>query len=149
MRLWRVSRHKDLSGTGGLVDDGRWHTRGTPIVYSAENAALAILETIMQIRIDGSEYPEGFHLLEIELPDRLGLERIRLEDLPEGWKQNATATRAIGDRWLASSGSVLLEVPSVVAPASHNVLINPRHRDAAAIRVVRTFADPFDVRLFR
>lgn len=148
MRLWRVSRHTDLTGTGGLVADGRWHARGTPVVYTAEHAALAILETIVQLRIDGSEYPEGYHLLEIDVPDRLRLEQIRREDLPGNWTRDDKATRSIGDAWLASSRSVLLEVPSVVAPASHNLLINPRHPHATRLRIVRTITDPFDPRLF-
>jgi hypothetical protein len=46
MILWRLTRraHADLRGRGGELADGRWHTRGRPIVYGASTAALAALE---------------------------------------------------------------------------------------------------------
>jgi len=37
--LWRVSRHRDLAGAGGLRAPGRWHERGLPVVYLAETPA--------------------------------------------------------------------------------------------------------------
>ena len=33
MVLWRISRHRDLDGNGGLRAAWRWHERGFPIVY--------------------------------------------------------------------------------------------------------------------
>jgi len=39
-------------------------------------------------------------------------------------------------------------VPSVLVPETHNVLINPRHNDAAQIRMLNGFPYPLDARLF-
>jgi hypothetical protein len=39
-----------------------------------------------------------------------------------------------GTAWAESRRSLIAEVPSVVVPAEHNVLINPRHADAARLR---------------
>jgi len=29
MTLWRISKHPDLSGAGGRIGSGRWHSRGS------------------------------------------------------------------------------------------------------------------------
>ena len=52
MLLWRLTRrpHADLSGRGGEIADGRWHSRGRPVVYCASSAALAVL---------GEDFPEN------------------------------------------------------------------------------------------
>ena len=42
MILWRISRHRDLSGEGGLRAAGRWHEAGRPVVYLAESPAAAM-----------------------------------------------------------------------------------------------------------
>jgi RES domain-containing protein len=56
-------------------------------------------------------------------------------------------TRAIGDEWLSSQSSLLLRVPSAVAPNSFNCLFNPRHADAALAKVLSATKHPFDTRL--
>ncbi|WP_155836914.1 RES family NAD+ phosphorylase, partial [Paraburkholderia mimosarum] len=43
MEFWRISNYADLRGIGGLRASGRWHYRGQPVVYLAENPALALL----------------------------------------------------------------------------------------------------------
>lgn len=43
------------------------------------------------------------------------------------------SARTAGDGWIASGATALLLVPSVIVPDEYNVLINPRHGDAAAI----------------
>jgi len=45
MVLWRISRHRDLKGIGGLKAGGRWHFPGQPKVYLSENPASALLGT--------------------------------------------------------------------------------------------------------
>jgi hypothetical protein len=42
-----------------------------------------------------------------------------------------------------------LRVPSVLAPATWNVLINPRHAASRLIRIVRFHFHAIDVRLLR
>ena len=50
-------------------------------------------------------------------------------DLPAGWDaEPATRVgRDLGTAWLDAAETVPLRVPSVVVPAEHNVLLNPRH----------------------
>ena len=146
VQLWRVSRYPALDGVGGLYAEGRWHTRGQPIVYCAPNSGTALIEWIVHLELSPEVIPERIPYLIVDLPDDLDLER-HAAVLPEDWKANVAVTRDIGDEWLASRRTAALLVPSAVVPETINVLINPLHPDAARITVVRNFEDPFDPRL--
>ena len=71
MILWRVSGFADLVGQGGLVASGRWHSRGRPIVYTADSNALALLEA--RVHIEQAGVPRTYQLLEIEAPDTIAV----------------------------------------------------------------------------
>jgi RES domain-containing protein len=151
MRLWRISNHADLSGEGGRLVDGRWHPRGLPVVYLAEHPALALLEHLVHLEIDLADLPDGYQLLEVELPDDLAIERITAEGLialdPE-WPRNAQLTQRLGGDWLRSRRSPLLGVPSVILPRSTNFLLNPSHLDASRAAIASATRPPYDHRLF-
>ena len=57
--------------------------------------------------------------------------------LPDGWDAMPPnlVSQSIGDRWLESSRSAVLRVPSVVVPAESNYLLNPRHPDFDRIEI--------------
>ena len=57
MTLWRVSNYRLIDGQGGLVASGRWHTKGRRVVYSAQSAALALLEMLVHMEIDVEDQP--------------------------------------------------------------------------------------------
>jgi RES domain-containing protein len=144
--LWRISKSRSLSGEGGLIASGRWHTKGCRVVYCAENPATALVEVLTHFEIDPEDQPVGLRWLEIEVPDLLSIETARIRG---DWRQNLARTRAVGDEWLLSGRSVLLRVPSVLAPRTWNVLINPQHHDATAIKLVRSHRHALDPRLIR
>jgi RES domain-containing protein len=144
MILWRISRHRDLSGAGELRAPGRWHYSGQPIVYLAESPAAALLEVC--VHTCANDVPPDFTLLSIEGPD-LKVQSVRVHDLPSAWREQMDITREIGTSWLAKGASVLLRVPSALVPETANLLFNPRHADATKFRVTRTFSYPFDTRL--
>jgi RES domain-containing protein len=131
MLLWRISDHADLSGRGGLLSAGRWHSIGRPVIYTAESSAGALNELL--VHMDRKFLAPDFQLIGIGAPDTL--ERTAIETLPDGWKNDVRATREIGDRWLASGTSALLRVPSAIIAHSYNVLINPQHASAAEIGI--------------
>ena len=149
MILWRISNHSTLDGGGGLSLSGRWHTAGRRIVYCAPNPATALLEVLVRTEIDIDDVPVNFRYLEIEAPDALAVEDLDTSALAQSWRTDLPLTRRAGDQWLQSSRTALLRVPSVIVPATWNVLINPRHPDSAQIRVIRTFSHGLDPRLFR
>jgi len=148
MTLWRISNYATLDGSGGLYAAGRWHTRGHPVVYCAWNPATALLETLVHLEIDAEDRPERFQLLKIEGPEGLALERVKATALSAGWAEDASATQAIGDAWLAERRTLLLEVPSVLAPETWNVVINPAHREFGRLKIAATYEHAFDARLF-
>jgi RES domain-containing protein len=58
------------------------------------------------------------------------------EDLAVDWDAAVApaVTRELGTRWLQSRGSLALQVPSALSPAT-NLLINPQHPDAGQVTV--------------
>jgi RES domain-containing protein len=147
--LWRVSNHAALDGLGGLRASGRWHTRGKPIVYCAESAAAALLETLVHAEIDAEDIPLTFRYREIEAADSVSVEAIRMADLGSAWQTRVDRTRGAGDKWLRSGRTAILRVPSVIAPGTWNALINPEHPDSAGIRIARVHSHVVDGRLLR
>ena len=147
MVLWRISRHCDLDGLGGPRAPGRWHERGLPVVYLAETAAGALLEVC--VHTAATDVPPSYTLLEVTVPPSMTVEAINLDSLPQDWSEDLEATRAIGSEWLRSMHSAWLRVPSVLAPATFNVLLNPGHRDSGKIAITSVLEYPFDVRLKR
>ncbi|MGA2133731.1 MAG: RES family NAD+ phosphorylase [Bryobacteraceae bacterium] len=143
MILWRISRHRDLSGAGGLRVPGRWHHAGLPIVYLAGSPAAALLEVC--VHTSANDVPPEFTLLKIDGPD-VEFAGIRAEDLPRDWRSSPETTRGVGAAWLRKKNAVLLEVPSAIVPETGNFLFNPLHGDAARFRITDVFAYPFDIR---
>ena len=68
MRVWRLcsARHADLSGKGGTLVGGRWHRAGSPIIYTASNGALALLE----MRVHSPQNIDDLVLLQIDVPEQ-------------------------------------------------------------------------------
>jgi len=144
--LWRISNFSTLDGGGGLTAPGRWHTAGQRIVYCAANPATALLEVLVHAKIDFEDVPVNFRYLEIDAPDTLAIEDV---GLGERWWTDLAATRRAGDRWLRTGQTALLRVPSVIVPATWNFLINPRHAESGAVRIIREHSHGFDLRLLR
>ena len=149
MILWRVSNNSTLDGSGGLRTSGRWHTRGRRVVYCAPNPATALLEVLVHATIDVEDVPVNFRYLEIQAADSVSVASVSLGTLGRKWHADLDATRRYGDEWLLSGRSALLRVPSVVAPATWNMLVNPRHPDSGRIRIVHIHEHPIDLRLLR
>jgi RES domain-containing protein len=144
MILWRISRHRDLSGAGGLKVPGRWHYAGRPVVYLAGSPSAALLEVC--VHTSANDVPPEFTLLKIAGPDP-AVSVVKLEDLPQDWRTRLEATRDLGMAWLRKREGVLLQVPSAIVPETPNFLFNPMHTAAAKFRVTDVFVYPFDMRL--
>jgi RES domain-containing protein len=150
MRVWRIARgcYAPLDGEGARLNGGRWNSAGRPVVYTAQTAALAVLEVL--VWTDPEDVPDDLRLFEIELPDGAAAEQVNAADLPRSWMEpGSPECAAAGDRWLADAASLALAVPSAVLPEERNLLINPRHPDAARVRVAESRPFAFDLRLLR
>jgi RES domain-containing protein len=141
MVLWRISRHRDLSGIGGLKAAGRWHHAGHPIVYLAETPASALLEVC--VHTSANDVPPEFTLLKIQGPD-IEMASIGIDALPDDWRTQLEVTRDLGAAWLEKNDGVLLRVPSAIVPETMIYLFNPIHQQAKDFRVVEVIAYPFD-----
>jgi RES domain-containing protein len=86
-------------------------------------------------------------LLRIAVPEEVSHERLDHSKLPRDWIDDAEMTREVGTAWLRSSHSALLHVPSALVPETFNVLLNPLHRDAGAVKIESAYAYPFDSRI--
>jgi len=140
----------DLSGGAAAAEPGRWNKKGEPVVYTATSVALATLETAAHVNPTG--LPLNKFLVQIVVSPKAWTRREVLDISAIGptWKavpSGATSERA-GSDWLRSRRSVLLLVPSVIAPEEHCVLINPAHPDAKDIRAVVLRQMEYDL-LFR
>src|ERR1700685_2097429 len=119
MILWRISRHRDLSGTGGFRASGRWHHAGRPVLYLAGSPSAALLEVC--VHTSANDVPPEFTLLKIEGPTAK-IAVIKLEDLPPEWTTRLDVTRDLGTEWLRNKRGVLLQVPSAIVPETVNFL---------------------------
>jgi RES domain-containing protein len=143
MILWRISRHQDLRGMGGLKTAGRWHHAGHAIVYLAQTPASALLEVC--VHTSANDVPPAFTLLKIQGPD-LEVPSIPIVSLAKDWQTHLEVTRDLGTAWLEKKRSVLLRVPSAVVPETANFLFNPSHKQAAKFHIAEVFSYPFDLR---
>jgi RES domain-containing protein len=154
VRLWRIAveapsyKADDLSGAGAKITGGRWNSIGTPLIYSATNIALAVIETVLHIRSGG--LPFNRYLVEIDIPDDVWTARVVLGPLPGGWDAipAGMTSRTTGDNWAASNSSALLLVPSVSVPDEYNVLINPLHPTTTTITATTIKRWHYDPRFF-
>jgi RES domain-containing protein len=153
MIVFRIEREKYLKTTllgieASRTDGYRWNSFNTRMVYTAETRALATLE--VSVHLDLSEdLPDDRFYVQIEIPDELIIQEVKLEDLPEGWnsKPPGSATQTIGDDFVNYNESAVLRVPSSIVPEEYNYLINPNHPNSSKIKVLGTTKMDFDIRL--
>ena len=152
--LWRIAVEtpaypaSDLSGTGARITGGRWNSKGAPVVYCSTSIALATLETVHYLR--GGGLPFNRYLVRIAIPDDVWDARQVLDPFPGGWDAipAGLSGKRAGDGWIAAGKSALLLVPSVIVPDECNVLLNPRHADAAVVTASTVRRWIYDPRFF-
>ena len=140
MQAWRICRepYAELTGGGARLWGGRWNSAGRPLVYAADTAALAVLEVRVHLDLSWDLLPPDYVLLTLDLGPA-GIET--MPALPPD-------TVAFGDAWLEGQRTAVLRVPSVIVPESMNVLVNPRHPEAALVTIANRRPFAFDERLW-
>jgi RES domain-containing protein len=149
MRVFRIGdpagKYPIYSGEGAASVEGRWHERGQEVIYASEHYSTAMLEKLAHYN---GLLPPNQHFLEIELPAGTSYEEVTKDSLPDWQLPDSPAARRFGADWIGERRSAILIVPSYVAREESNVLINPRHAEAKAIRPGREKPVFWDVRLF-
>ena len=135
-----------FSGEGAFRYGGRWNSRGVPVVYLGGNPSISTLEIV--VNTDDSEdlYRIPYVLIPVDFEKAL---ITRPQSLPDDWKQDPPpqSCAAVGDEWLRSDRSAMLEIPSAVIPLERNFILNPLHKDFAQIKIGKPQKFEFDSRL--
>jgi RES domain-containing protein len=117
---------------------GRWNSPGQPMLYTAANPSLAVLEVLVHLDLPPELIPNDYRLLSIDVPDDAPTQV--LPALPQD-------TVTTGDAFLHGAQTLTLRVPSLVVPQEINTLINPRHLAFRQIQLVANEPFRFDPRL--
>jgi RES domain-containing protein len=134
-----------FDATGSTLAPGRWNTPGSPMIYSSEHFATALLEKLVH---GSGRLPPNQHYVEITIPAGLSYEVLSEPSLP-GWdSMPATVSKPFGEKWCSERRSVILIVPSVVARPENNILLNPAHPQFPAIKASLHKPVYWDHRLF-
>jgi len=138
-----------FNGEGAFRFGGRWNSRGTRIIYTAGNLALAALE--MLVHLDDDSLLLEYSFIMARVPPELILPVEKFRSLHKDWSSSPapTAIQRIGDDWARQMTSAVLEVPSSVIPLEKNYLLNSAHADYAKIRLGKPVKFAFDERLKR
>ena len=138
------ARHARLDGEGARRVGGRWNSPGRAVVYMAESIALAVLENL--VHMSRKDFPSGYVCVAAVLPPDITVvhesELRLLRDLRD------ISPQALGDWWIRTRESAVLQVPSAVVPWECNYLLNPAHPEFPRIRVDPPALFHFDERLF-
>lgn len=149
MIVFRLAAEKfknDLSGKGAAIWGGRWNPVGVPMLYTSQSRALANLE-LMVHTIPGV-VPEGYYILEIEIPETVPLLEVTEKQLPQNWRRMEHVTQLIGQDVIKQQLYTGLKVPSASVPHECNYLLDPGHPDFHLIKIIRVEPYAFDERLF-
>ena len=146
-RVYRVcrARHARLDGAGARLAGGRWNSPGRAGVYMAETVALAVLENL--VHMSRQDFPNGYVCVAAVLPDTVSVTTERDLRLRAGLQE--LSSQALGDWWIETEESAVLQVASAVVPNEHNYLLNPAHPEFALIAADPPALFHFDPRLFR
>ncbi len=141
--LWRITRRDRaetaFTGKGAARYPGRWNQRGTPVVYTAESLAGAVVELLAYFQDIRSLETRVYFRAHVEEQAILALDP---KALPKDWRAfpYPASTQRVGTGWQHEGASVGLRVPSVLIAETYNVLLNPEHPEFPnAVRVEGPF----------
>ena len=148
MQLYRITSPtyaNDIQGTGCLYASGRWHYKGTRILYTSEYISLAKLEILANTPV----IPKNQVLVTIEIPETALIKEITSNELPSGWWQfpypNILAD--FTESWIKEGIYWIMKVPSAQSLTEWNYLLNPLHAQHALAKVINIEPIHFDKRL--
>ena len=152
MEVFRLQNKKFpivLSGKGASITGARWNSKGTEVIYTAQNRALAMAEVVVHLTI--ATLPKGFCMVTIFIPDDLLILNLDTKKLPNDWNffPENTATQKIGDELIRLNEFALIKVPSAVVKGEFNFLLNPHHPDFNRVKIISQEDFPFDKRIFK
>ena len=147
MKVYRISKCdfiSDLRGNGAASYPGRWHSKGTHILYTAATPSLALLESVVHI---SNIVVASYCMICLSVPEDK-IVSIPASGLPANWFVNPPPDilKKVGDDFISSNEFLALEIPSAIMPEENNYLLNPGHPDFKKIAIVYTRNIPIDER---
>ena len=149
---WRIVQahvaDQAFTGEGARRYGGRWNSKGFAVVYTSGSISLAILEVLVHIPI--FDILEEYVYIPVKFDQKLSI-ALNPDDFPDNWNKDPSpqAIKQIGDSWVESRQSVILEVPSAIVPTEKNFLINPAHTDFGKLKIGELAKFKFDTRLIK
>ena len=135
---WRITRKKYIkeafSGEGAKLFGGRWNPVGYPMVYTAQNLSLGILELIVHLDDDGDI--SSFVTIPVVFDSAL-VRILAKSQMPKNWNSLPISgqSQMVGKKWIEKKQSLVLQVPSSVVPSESNFLINPLHPELSQLEI--------------
>ena len=135
---WRIVKTRfaaqAFDGEGARVNGGRWNSVGVRMVYTAASISLAVLELV--VHLENTDILPSYSVCAVHFDDGV-VTRLDHSRLPANWADSPPpdALFAIGDAWISSQSSVVLELPSAVVESEVNFLINPVHPDFKSLTI--------------
>lgn len=141
--VYRIVKKKHLqtalTGEGARLYGGRWNSKGIPMVYASENLQLATIELLVHLPKIEIIY-QNYWIIPLIIPEKF-IQKLSESDLPKAWNSHEinNHTQFLGDHWMMTAKSAVLEVPSAASQLGKNYLINPQHPDVKKIKVEAAF----------
>jgi RES domain-containing protein len=147
---WRIVKSRYAStafdGEGARLYGGRWNSPGTRMVYTSSTISLAVLEVL--VHLQEASILSSYSLISASFND-VFVEHVDRSTLPDGWRTYPAPSELqhIGDEWVRSRSSAVLEVPSVIVERESNYLLNPTHPNFSSLVIGEPEPFTFDERL--
>jgi RES domain-containing protein len=147
---WRIVKSRyaaaAFDGEGARLYGGRWNSPGTPMVYTSSTISLAVLEVL--VHLQEASLLSSYSLIAARFDDAF-VESLDRSMLPDGWRSYPAPSelQRIGDEWVQSQRSAVLEVPSVIVERESNYLLNASHPDFSSVAIGEPEPFTFDERL--
>jgi RES domain-containing protein len=151
MEVFRLQNKKYpivLSGKSASLIGARWNSKGTEVVYTAQNRALAMAEVAVHLTL--ATLPSNFSMITVFIPDDILVFSLNPDILHKDWHvfPENIQTQKIGDGLIRDNEFAVIRVPSAVVKGEFNFLINPNHKDFEKIKIIQQEDFPFDKRIF-
>ena len=149
--VWRITTARfaryAFSGEGARLYGGRWSPKGVPVVYTAANQSLAMLEMLVQDQPLRARYV----MIEARFPSTVRVERVSIDDLSSDWRELGARQKlqAIGAEWASKRKAAVLAVPSAIVPRESNYLLNPLQPAFKRITISKPSTVETDLRLIK
>jgi RES domain-containing protein len=134
---WRVVKQRfafqAFDGEGARISGGRWNNAGRAVVYTAASTSLGLLEKLVHTE-------KGLLPFYVTIPvtfDADLVEIVEPQELPASWRSLPAPVelQRIGNEWVDSMRSCILEVPSIIVPHESNYVLNPKHPDFESLEI--------------